>query len=227
MMDADENLTIHPTFWPDAALPGKVKVVIGSHEFWCHKEILWFASPFFQGVLQGRYDMDNLECEADDYSWAETEDPTSSVLESSRSPSPTDTDPVTIPVPDVLPPLSSAISPLSSGVVNDRDDDDMRTRRRVYPDVAEVEPNVAEILRELRDLPELSGDEDVIPTTAIQEQVVPRMSSTTSQRMRIRHSFSSAAGRDLGPARHAEAVVQLHEESASAFQDFLFWAYPQ
>lgn len=54
------------------------------------------------------------------------------------------------------------------------------------------------------------------------------------ERSPIRHSFSSfvrppsitrppARGRD---GANVEAVVELHEESASAFQDFLFWAYP-
>ena len=50
----DEEVEIHETFSRDASLPGRVKVVVGRHEFWCHKDILWFASPFFQGLLQGR-----------------------------------------------------------------------------------------------------------------------------------------------------------------------------
>lgn len=50
----DDDLVVHPTFWRDAALPGRVKVVVGRHEFWCHKEVLWFSSPFFNAILQGR-----------------------------------------------------------------------------------------------------------------------------------------------------------------------------
>lgn len=55
----------------------------------------------------------------------------------------------------------------------------------------------------------------------------------------LRHSFSSStipsgSGRDQVAPRisslhresDAEAIVELHEESAAAFQDFLFWAYP-
>jgi hypothetical protein len=51
----DEVVDIHPTFCRDAALPGRVKVVVGryAHEFYCHKEVLWYASPFFNAVLQG------------------------------------------------------------------------------------------------------------------------------------------------------------------------------
>lgn len=50
-----EDVAIHPTFQRDAPLAGRVKVMVGLYEFWCHKEVLWFASPFFQGLLQGRY----------------------------------------------------------------------------------------------------------------------------------------------------------------------------
>jgi hypothetical protein len=50
----EEELVVHPTFNRDSSFRGKVKVVVGRNEFWCHKEILWFASPFFQGLLQGK-----------------------------------------------------------------------------------------------------------------------------------------------------------------------------
>lgn len=50
----DEVFDVHPTFRKDAALPGRIKVIVGRYEFWCHKEVLWFACPFFQDVLQGR-----------------------------------------------------------------------------------------------------------------------------------------------------------------------------
>lgn len=51
----EEDVEIYMTFRRDAPLAGRVKVVVGRHEFWCHKEVLWFASPFFQGLLQGRW----------------------------------------------------------------------------------------------------------------------------------------------------------------------------
>ena len=52
--DEKEELVVHPTFKRDCSFRGKVKVVVGRNDFWCHKEILWFASPFFQGLLQGK-----------------------------------------------------------------------------------------------------------------------------------------------------------------------------
>lgn len=47
-------IDVHPTFRCGAELPGKVKVIVGRNEFWCHKEVLWFASPFFEGLLNGK-----------------------------------------------------------------------------------------------------------------------------------------------------------------------------
>lgn len=48
-------MEIHPTFSRYADMPGRVKVIVGREEFWCHKEILWFASPFFKALLEGRW----------------------------------------------------------------------------------------------------------------------------------------------------------------------------
>ena len=58
------------------------------------------------------------------------------------------------------------------------------------------------------------------------------------KRSRARQSFSSIASvhrpavtpgttDGSGGESKVEAVVELHEESAAAFQDFLFWCYPQ
>lgn len=50
----EAEVDVHSTFSRDSQLRGGVKVVVGRNEFWCHKEILWFASPFFQGLLAGK-----------------------------------------------------------------------------------------------------------------------------------------------------------------------------
>jgi len=52
--EEEEEVNVHPSFCRDAQLPGRVKVMVGKYEFWCHKEILWFASPFFQSLLDGK-----------------------------------------------------------------------------------------------------------------------------------------------------------------------------
>lgn len=54
-LEDEGPIDVHPTFRSDAELPGKVKVIVGRNEFWCHKEVLWFASPFFEGLLNGNW----------------------------------------------------------------------------------------------------------------------------------------------------------------------------
>lgn len=113
---------------------------------------------------------------------------------------------------------------------------------------------MADILRDLREIPEQPPAPDAptharLPlfTAPIEEPLIevpqpPRSplpvllqpqstqplppTITTITPSRIRHSFSSLAG-PARPDAGADVVVELHEESASAFQDFLFWAYPQ
>ncbi|GFZ48725.1 hypothetical protein JCM24511_06474 [Saitozyma sp. JCM 24511] len=313
--EEDERVEIHPTFSRYADMPGRVKVIVGREEFWCHKEILWFASPFFKALLEG--------------SWAETNHaPLESASPSRRdsvlsTASPTDTDTDTgvgpctgdgsvidnragriivspSPAHSLGPgnqPCSAPMMPSSSdgwqSALGDSDDAGSSHKASVYLD-ANDGPSVAEIMRELRELPEpgsASGTSGASPsrqatpsniphspanpdpTPALGEVSIssPRNSAfstlptslpallqpqssqplppaiTTSppstlpsrlvrrqERSPIRHSFSSfvrppsitrppARGRD---GANVEAVVELHEESASAFQDFLFWAYP-
>ncbi|WWD19641.1 hypothetical protein CI109_104103 [Kwoniella shandongensis] len=282
----DEVISVHPTFLHDAAMPGKVKVIVGRNEFWCHKEILWFASPFFQGLLEGN--------------WAETNHgDTLSVLSSSYveppsvpnhppSSPPTDTDPpspapITSIVSHARPPISqrhsSRLRPRSppshpDSILNDDHDNEDGEGRRdsVYLDATEDSSTIADILRDLRESPNTPlsdvrniGDvlEENTPTlsevegNARVEQVSssstlsnpaamspPQSGPTetvttdrntslrpTVQRSSYRPSFSSSirplrASTSRVRENGAEAVVELHEESASAFQDFLFWAYP-
>jgi hypothetical protein len=164
-------------------------------------------------------------------------------------------------------------------------------KESIYLDAAEDGPSMAQILRELRDLPEVPTaapqpyDNDLFeerdtssavldpasivinettqgqtiqgaldlpsfwPTT--QSTLPPTLADRLSEphrersssahtrsrrRSALRHSFSSSVRvstrsiqRDLAAPGYqtVDAVVELHEESALAFQDFLFWAYPQ
>jgi hypothetical protein len=52
-IDQASKIDIHPTFRKDCPLPGTIKVVVQGEVFWCHKEILYFASPFFEAILSG------------------------------------------------------------------------------------------------------------------------------------------------------------------------------
>ncbi|KAF9531584.1 hypothetical protein CPB83DRAFT_848417 [Crepidotus variabilis] len=74
------SIDIDETFTKHCKLPGTVKVVVESTTFWVHKEILFFASPFFEAALSGN--------------WSETGRPTSmsSVVTISQSRSQTTLD---------------------------------------------------------------------------------------------------------------------------------------
>ncbi|WVR07670.1 hypothetical protein IAU60_004712 [Kwoniella sp. DSM 27419] len=279
----EEDVQVHPSFLPDATMPGNVKVMVGRYEFWCHREVLWFASPFFQGLLQG--------------SWAETNALSRSTRSSAYdldtshdvsipsdllSLTPTDTDRADQPAP--APAVAefeqtsgdhtavtkhdggSEVAPVHIQPLTDRasdsDEADLGTSSKqgsIYVDAMEDYPNVSDILRELRELPETPVDEirnigemldessltlsevasgatSGAPTVAVEvDEAGDRRQALAGHTRKlarsrtgstIRHSFSSEVVPGHRRRVATEATVELHEESASAFQDFLFWAYP-
>ncbi|WVQ84414.1 hypothetical protein IAT38_006566 [Cryptococcus sp. DSM 104549] len=177
--EEDEEIQVHKTFWKDASLPGRAKVIVGKNEFWCHKEVLWFASPFFQGLLEGNW--------AENYPETEMAPSPADVpfREARRQPPspPTDTDPPS-PIPRgpsesigssitpsrLLPSDEVAISvatvasnespvPPDDGAQGEASDEETKTAS-VYLDAAEDGGDVAVILKELREIPEgsVTGD---------------------------------------------------------------------
>lgn len=137
--------------------------------------------------------------------------------------------------------------------------------------LSEGGPGLNEILRELREIPEIpstaSGPSDRTslivhphtnrsiplflepstspsgpgPSAIIHTPIhapTPTAPHRSNRSRTLRHSFSSSivpsrttappSGAGMFPrdTEEAEATVELHEESAVAFQDFLFWAYP-
>ncbi|KAJ6586841.1 hypothetical protein DFH09DRAFT_909712 [Mycena vulgaris] len=73
--DDDEAIELDETFVKNSPFPGTVKIVVESTTFWAHKEVLFFASPFFEAALSGN--------------WAETGRPLSmsSIITISQPPS--------------------------------------------------------------------------------------------------------------------------------------------
>ncbi|KAF9478637.1 hypothetical protein BDN70DRAFT_879770 [Pholiota conissans] len=53
--EEEEAIEIDDTFTKNCRFPGTVKIVVESTTFWAHKEILFFASPFFEAVLSGNW----------------------------------------------------------------------------------------------------------------------------------------------------------------------------
>lgn len=51
----EEDIEIDETFTKNAKFPGTVKIVVENRTFWAHKEVLVFASPFFEAALSGNW----------------------------------------------------------------------------------------------------------------------------------------------------------------------------
>jgi len=111
------------------------------------------------------------------------------------------------------------------------------------PAEAAGQPSLGEIMRELREMPSLANEPDNTSSleshaqsTSVNLLPAPVAPSPPSARVpptrTLRHSFSSSTiPSSINRPAHqlnedVEAVVELHEESAAAFQDFLFWTYP-
>ncbi|KZO95562.1 hypothetical protein CALVIDRAFT_482720 [Calocera viscosa TUFC12733] len=214
-MDDGEEIEVDSTFRRDADWPGTVRINVENTTFWAHKDVLIFASPFFAAALSGN--------------WAETGRPaslSSSVITVTRSSTPPPLpSPSHLPVPSSDPaspditsspeeapspciqcsecasPLPDSISPSSSSSSSDEDDPSVHR---------------AASLRALSSGP-------------------PRRSSTAEEgkrcskgRRNVRVSWDGRAGRRSRGrvSGTAEAVIDLKEERASAFHDFLKFVYP-
>ncbi|KIR29240.1 hypothetical protein I309_01828 [Cryptococcus deuterogattii LA55] len=232
-LEDEGPIDVHPTFQCDAELPGKIKVIVGRNEFWCHKEVLWFASPFFEGLLSGN--------------WAESNPLHEDVH--SRPSTVIETDVSSSDVPDV----DSMTSKLAveSKIITDQPDIASMTEKLENNEVANVTTkdlelnhsqdkqgqysaimsDEAEEASSLREVPQHLTNTPVHRALRDETGSTTQVISKRRDRTALRASFSSSLHRSQnfkssplpeGP----ETVVELHEESASAFQDFLFWAYP-
>ncbi|KAF8647041.1 hypothetical protein AX16_006878 [Volvariella volvacea WC 439] len=53
--ETEEAIELDETFTKNSRFPGTVKIVVESTTFWAHKEVLFFASPFFEAALSGNW----------------------------------------------------------------------------------------------------------------------------------------------------------------------------
>ncbi|KAG6896430.1 hypothetical protein C0992_008305 [Termitomyces sp. T32_za158] len=53
--DNEEAIEIDEAFTKNSRFPGTVKIVVENTSFWAHKEVLFFASPFFEAALSGNW----------------------------------------------------------------------------------------------------------------------------------------------------------------------------
>ncbi|KAI0259254.1 hypothetical protein BC834DRAFT_1035987 [Gloeopeniophorella convolvens] len=48
-------IDVDRAFTPHSEFPSIIKIIVESTTFWAHREVLWFASPFFQAALSGNW----------------------------------------------------------------------------------------------------------------------------------------------------------------------------
>lgn len=165
--DSQEPIDVDEPFTKSSKFPGTVKIVVESTTFWCvwslliqlvtsitddqifcraHKEVLWFASPFFQAALSGN--------------WAETGRPLSmsSVITISQTP--------TVPGDKVHPDAPTAITFAPMDPDLDPDELDIDLSETSEPEV--IESSTSTVIASEGDNKETHGPgvESVIPSEA-------------------------------------------------------------
>jgi len=194
----DEAIELDETFVKNSSFPGNVKIVVESTTFWAHKEVLYFASPFFEAALSGN--------------WAET-------AETGRPPSMSSI--ITISQPPSNPgdrsnheaPAEVTFAPMEDPENGPEDTDTSKDAEDSAP-VSEGEGSDTDAAKEAK-------------AQAIDESLAKLQSrsrsSTDATRVKVAPAQATVKRRvKNGP----DAVIVLKEERASTFHDFLKFVYP-
>ncbi|EJD02810.1 uncharacterized protein FOMMEDRAFT_122870 [Fomitiporia mediterranea MF3/22] len=200
-----EDVELDLTFTREGRFPGTVKIVVEGTTFWAHREILVFASPFFEAALSG--------------DWSETRvDEGASITSGAARRQSIASSVITIPQPPSNPRDASKDVPTGISHVasdpdtspEDADIDDLKnelealnTRTGTSGETSDVEKD------KVRDesLNQLEGKAGPLPSSANANANIARVKRKKS-------------------ATGAEAKIVLKEEKASVFHDFLKFVYP-
>ncbi|ETW80484.1 hypothetical protein HETIRDRAFT_33355 [Heterobasidion irregulare TC 32-1] len=196
--DSEDPIDVDKTFTKRHEFPGTVKIVVESTTFWAHKEVLYFASPFFQAALSG--------------DWAETGRPASmsSVITISQPPIVLgDKRRSDAPTEMTFAPMDPDIDPeeldIDLGESSDAEASDSSQAILITQD--DERPNV-----------EMSAEPKKNPGTM--KERGNRASATKVV------GATEAAVRRRQKVNGPDAVIVLKEEKASTFHDFLHFVYP-
>ncbi|KAG8703479.1 hypothetical protein FRC08_002810 [Ceratobasidium sp. 394] len=193
-----EPIDVDITFRRDASYVGTVKIIVEATTFWAHKDILMFASPFFEAVLSGNWaetsvNRNRTSCSSIITISQPPSQPSSTFkshkasASSSAEPGPDEPDSDCIRVTDVDTDLSSA----------DESEGEIARNR---------EKERAECLQKLQG----GGEATTQPNRHSRSKTAPELSRTSKRRSK--------------PL--PDAVIQLKEEKAGIFHDFLKFVYP-
>ncbi|KAG6868109.1 hypothetical protein C0993_007520 [Termitomyces sp. T159_Od127] len=205
--DCEEAIEIDEAFTKNSRFPGTVKIVVENTSFWAHKEVLFFASPFFEAALSGN--------------WSETgpgRPPSmSSVITISQPPSvPGDrTKPMTdISTEMTFAPMDPDIESSELDIIAEHEapaslseDGDTPSACSSHLDI--VAPDQVARARDISLAKLLGSDEQ---DGGSRQRKRASLEPSRPERHRLMH----------GP----DAVIVLKEERASTFHDFLKFVYP-
>ncbi|KAF9452344.1 hypothetical protein P691DRAFT_829342 [Macrolepiota fuliginosa MF-IS2] len=196
--DPDQAIELDETFTKNSRFPGTVKIVVESTTFWAHKEVLYFASPFFEAALSGH--------------WSETGRPPSmsSVITISQPPT----------VPGDSPGTEAEVSftimgPDADPVELDTlfDTDAVRLGENEGGDAEAANQSRSQVRDDT--LAKLQGSGSAPEKSALED------STSSLRKVSTAHAKVKRRPKD-GP----DAVIVLKEERASTFHDFLKFIYP-
>ncbi|KAL0956014.1 hypothetical protein HGRIS_002189 [Hohenbuehelia grisea] len=210
-IDSDDQIDIDETFTNKSRFPGTVNIVVESTTFWAHKEILFFASPFFEAALSGH--------------WAETGRPPSmsSVITISQPPSvPGDKS-----IPEV--PTEMTFAPVDPDL--DPDDIEILTPGDIAngssPSRSEGEANGSGSGSGSSTESGTEDKEKARDSSLAKLQAKSIGSATNDGRKLPAKTISPAQATVMRRLKNGpDAVIVLKEERASTFHDFLKFIYP-
>ncbi|KAG7098914.1 hypothetical protein E1B28_000811 [Marasmius oreades] len=204
----DEAIEIDETFTKNAQFPGTVKIVVESTTFWAHKEVLFFASPFFEAALSGN--------------WAETGRPPSmsSVITISQPPS----------VPNSSNRSRELPTEMMFAPMEENEDLEVVSDVEVFKSDSHTDNGLT------ASDSETSDDEGLKLRARARDDSLTKLqnnyyrSSPTSRSIQTPSITSSKkpvrAAIQSRPNNGPDAVIVLKEERAGTFHDFLKFVYP-
>ncbi|KAF8264599.1 hypothetical protein EI94DRAFT_1738102 [Lactarius quietus] len=220
--DSQEPIDVDEAFTKQSKFPGTVKIVVESTTFWAHKEVLWFASPFFQAALSGN--------------WAETGRPLSmsSVITISQPP--------IVPGDKIHPdaPTAMAFAPMDPDLDPDELDIDVSESSEPESPPTSADTHGTESgtrseggtrttipKRKTHEAARQESLEKLSRNAAPQAGDAPRVADKEKRNKIVKLSWKRANSSKNHPATsNPDAVIVLREEKASTFHDFLRFVYP-
>lgn len=213
LSDTDKAIEIDQTFTRDGTFPGTVKIIVESTTFWAHKEVLYFASPFFQAALSG--------------GWLETGRPPSlsSMITISR---PTDQS-------CCRPTLISASDHDKQEAISDTASDSSSPVEVEHPPASGSDASTSDASEsESEEVGDCRSRERRVKLAKIRNsgQVSEYDANGKGNATDIRHSVSPSSRttrkviKNRRKVSAQDAVIVLKEEKANIFHDFLKYVYP-